>query len=128
MIHEILSNVYMQDAGLQTMAISRGEGFLHIIGEQRGAAMWKYSNQETESESFYLSVVIDERNPPALHRAGEPEDIIASVLCKDGKLVDGHYEEGYTYRQVCSLLFKCIPTDTGALQPGHCQRAHQAQR
>lgn len=34
MIHEILSNTYVQDTGLQTMAVSRGEGFLHIIGEQ----------------------------------------------------------------------------------------------
>lgn len=32
MIHEILRNVYTQDATLQTMAVNRGEGFLHIIG------------------------------------------------------------------------------------------------
>lgn len=43
MIHEILSNVYTQDAGLQTMAVSRGEGFLHIIGEQSLASHSKMS-------------------------------------------------------------------------------------
>lgn len=32
-LHEILSNVYVNDPGLQTMAVSRGEGFIHIIGE-----------------------------------------------------------------------------------------------
>ena len=35
MIHEILSNVYTQDSGLQTAAVSRGEGFIHIIGERK---------------------------------------------------------------------------------------------
>lgn len=51
-----------------------------------------------KKQSLVLLWMVDERNSPALHRAGEPEDIIASVLCQDGKLVDGHYEEGYTYR------------------------------
>lgn len=32
MLHEILRNVYTNDPGLQTMAVSRGEGFIHIIG------------------------------------------------------------------------------------------------
>lgn len=33
MIHEILRNVYTNDPALQTMAVSRGEGFIHIIGK-----------------------------------------------------------------------------------------------
>jgi hypothetical protein len=72
MLHHILSSVYSMDAGLQTQAATRESGHLHII---------------------------DERNLPALNRAGEPEDIIASVLCQGGKLVeeDG-YEPGDAYR------------------------------
>ena len=35
MIHEILRNVYTQDPGLQTSAVSRGEGFIHIIGGRK---------------------------------------------------------------------------------------------
>lgn len=35
---------------------------------------------------------------PALNRAGEPEDIIGSVLCSDGKLVEGSYQPGDAYR------------------------------
>jgi hypothetical protein len=36
MIHEILSNVYLEDLGLQTAAQSRGEGFIHLLGGCRG--------------------------------------------------------------------------------------------
>lgn len=40
----------------------------------------------------------DERNMPAINRAGEPEDIVASLLCRDGKLLEGEYEAGDAYR------------------------------
>lgn len=47
MLHEILRNVYTNDPGLQTMAVSRGEGFIHIIGECRRPSM-QYEKYEAE--------------------------------------------------------------------------------
>ena len=44
------------------------------------------------------SIDPDERNMPAINRAGEPEDIVASLLCRDGKLLEGQYEAGDAYR------------------------------
>lgn len=47
MLHEILRNVYTNDPGLQTMAVSRGEGFIHIIGRSRRVSL-QYTGDEAD--------------------------------------------------------------------------------
>jgi hypothetical protein len=49
----------------------------------------------------FFGVITDERNLPPANRAGDADDIIGSVLVRDGQLVEGTYEPGRAYR-VCT--------------------------
>ncbi|KZS96808.1 hypothetical protein SISNIDRAFT_286426 [Sistotremastrum niveocremeum HHB9708] len=61
------------DETLKAEAIQRGEGWLHIN---------------------------DERNVPALGRINDPEDIVASVMVEDGKILPDTYQVMPTYRLI----------------------------
>lgn len=58
--------------------------------------------------SFFL---VDERNIPPVNRAGDPDDIIASVLVKNGTVVPDTYEPSQTYRVYTRDGFMTLPKE-----------------
>ncbi|KZT36288.1 hypothetical protein SISSUDRAFT_1024433 [Sistotremastrum suecicum HHB10207 ss-3] len=70
------------DETLKAEAIQRGEGWLHING--------------TSSKSPQMMP----RNVPALGRINDPEDIVASVMVEDGKILPDTYQVMPTYRLI----------------------------
>lgn len=99
LLHEILSQTCWSDEALKTQAVNREEGYLHIIGRSTTVP------QDVRQLTLRRLSRLDGRNYPALNRAGEPEDIIASILCKDGVLVEGEYQPGQAYRCDCLLPY-----------------------
>ncbi|KAM0746917.1 hypothetical protein T439DRAFT_329192 [Meredithblackwellia eburnea MCA 4105] len=73
LLHDVLREAVWDDLALQTEATVRGEGFIHLT---------------------------DYRNPADLNRVPAPDDIVASILVQDGKLVPGSYEPSMTHRTV----------------------------
>lgn len=69
----MLSGEIAGDEVIQTLAVNRGDGFIHIA---------------------------DERNPADTNRVPDPSDIIASILIQEGKVVPESYEPSPTYRLV----------------------------
>ncbi|GAA98476.1 uncharacterized protein L969DRAFT_95286 [Mixia osmundae IAM 14324] len=70
-VHAIVSGAIYEDEVMKVRAEMAAEGWLHLL---------------------------DERNPPPLNRAGEPDDIIATTLVQQGKLVRESYEPMPSYR------------------------------
>lgn len=63
-VHKVLSSAVVDDPDLQALAAYSKTGYMHVA---------------------------DQRNPPPFGRIPIPEDIIGSVLVKDGAMVPGTY-------------------------------------
>ncbi|KAH9478524.1 hypothetical protein JR316_0008979 [Psilocybe cubensis] len=64
----------------------------------------------------------DQRNIPALGRVGDPDDILASVLVQDGKIVPGTYQAMPSYR-ICTVdgVLQLTPGLAGCLKEALAQ-------
>lgn len=75
-----------------------------------------------------IELTSDERNIPPMGRAGEPEDMLASVFVENGEAKGDTYEPLLSYRLVTNNGVLTLPEDLDACLLNVLERVDQGER